>query len=113
MKKIIIFLTVLLSYSALAFDCINRDEQEELKPSPGRVVIKNFVHTLVYEKDSCGARGCDIRVYSQVHSKCMTNSFNGKGFYVENTLMPKQVTISKEGKLFTYFYSPLRGIFEL
>ena len=113
MKKAITFLIISLLQIASAFDCINKDEQQELKPGPDRIVVKKFVHTLVYEKDSCGARGCDIRIYSQVHSKCVTNSFNVKGFYIENSLMPKQVTISTEGKPKKYFYSPLRGNFEL
>jgi hypothetical protein len=113
MKKLIILLTVLIQQTAFSFECVNKDELANLKPNTEKVIIKNFVHTLVYEKDSCGARGCDIAIYSQVLSKCIVNSLNVKGFVLENSLEPNQVTISVDTKNTTFFYSPVRGQFGL
>ena len=61
-------------------------------------------HTLVYSKDSCGIRGCELIVFTEIFPGCKKISFNQMGYPILNGLRGHSLTIkqNKEKKHFRY-----------
>lgn len=110
--KTILFLLI-ISFSSLTLssdimnDCIQGDLEAYLTKKEGleNIYIKKYAdHSLVFSEDSCGAKGCEIQVFSEVTPFCTTETLTVKGFYINGSLATSSVEIKTDGQVKKYRY---------
>ncbi len=116
MRVVIIFTLLLIhraSFSKEKSPCINGDIKEYLYKSEKleNLFFKKFAnHSLFYSEDSCGAKGCEIRIFTKVSPFCLRETLTIRGFYLNNSLSSSSLEIKSDGviKKLNYFPSEMR-----
>ena len=85
-----LLLILLLCPLGLEAKCLKLDD---LKVEAGIKIIK-VRHVLMYVSDTCGARGCEIELYSKDPAGCFQNSLTTKGFLIPESFSESEVRIS-------------------
>lgn len=112
--KILGFLLALVSVQTAALaECLGPEVAKHLRTVEK---LENLVevafadHTLVYSKDSCGARGCELRVFTRTTPFCTQETLTTTGLYVDGSLTSKKIEVRSKGtvKRFQYYPSETR-----
>ncbi len=106
MKVVIILITYMFS-TALFAKCIKQDARLYLQSQSKakyNTIVKNK-HTLLYSESSCGAKGCEYFIYSELPLKCRTLTLNVKGFLIPNSFNFNTVKFKVNQKTNQYIFN--------
>jgi hypothetical protein len=113
MKFFILIASLILIHKTAIADCINQDAAKFLETSEqleNLIEVEFANHKLIFSKDSCGAYGCEIRIFTKITPFCTRETLTTKGFYIDGSLTSRSVEITRRGvnKRFEYFSSEMR-----
>ena len=112
MKSYLMTSLFIFSYPLFA-TCINTTMDEYIQS----IHIKEYQsqkslrHNLIYSNDSCGARGCELFIFTEILPGCTTLTFNRMGYPLPNSLRGNILKIRKSGKINSYKFSSIHQKF--
>lgn len=110
-----LIMTVFLLCGLSAFgECVDDPDKFMQKVAPGsEISVHKFMeHKIFVPKDSCGAKGCELYVFSPRSTKCHQLSLNIKGHLFPETLKRGFIGVQENGKLKAYRYDLIQGAFK-
>ena len=69
------------------------------------ISIVHSVHNLVFSKESCGYKGCELFVFSEIFPGCIAKTFHKKSFLIPNSFRRNRISVKEENQRIDYKFS--------
>lgn len=113
MKTLVLLSALIFIHMTARADCLDQDALRYLKTVEkleNLIEVEFSNHQLIFSKDSCGANGCEVRIFTKTTPFCTRETLTKKGIYIDGSLTSRSVEIRIKGvnKRFEYFSSEMR-----